>query len=70
MFDYAWDNWGYSVRSLWSWLGEVFQDLYGHMHLNLGWHAREKSTAAATAVDADRPKEKPRPPAGGQLSLN
>mgnify|MGYP003396773668 CR=1 FL=1 len=63
--DYGWFN---TWRRLRSWISE-FWDKVAYIRASSSWQATEVNNVAATTEDELRPKEKPRPPAGGQFLI-
>lgn len=64
MFDrYYWED---MCRSLWSWTKE-FLDIVAQSRIRLTMQGENGMSIAATMDDVERPEEKPRPPAGGNL---
>lgn len=50
---------------LWSYVRDIWDDLERLKHTRVSCRAPRVITAADTAEDVERPKGKPRPPAGG-----
>ena len=57
--------WQDMCRSLWSWM-EEFLDIVAQSRIRLALQSEDGMSIAATMDDVERPKEKPRPPAGGK----
>lgn len=62
-------DWWYDMRDLFSWWRDFRDRLDRKRASKSSWQTTEATTATAMAEDVDRPKEKPRPPSGGQISL-
>ena len=62
-----WD-WFDKLRGSLSWISEI-QEMVAHIHSSRSWQATEGNNVTAMTEDGERPEEKPRPPAGGQISF-
>ena len=56
----------YDMWDLYSWWQDLWDRLDRKRTSKSSWQATGVTTATAMAEDVDRPKEKPRPPAGGK----
>lgn len=65
--DLYWD-WRDSWRRLRSWISQIL-DQVAYIRASRSWQAAGAINTTAMVEDGMRPEEKPRPPAGGQLSF-
>ena len=65
--DLYWD-WRDSWRRLRSWISQIL-DQVAYIRASCSWQAAGAINTTAMVEDGMRPEEKPRPPAGGQLSF-
>lgn len=56
----------YSFSEISSWIQRVWAEIASSKHTFISLPATESLTSVAAEEDMKRPKEKPRPPAGGE----